>query len=471
LWILCKYTAPVFGTHIFEYSLVIAPVISLGHLSTTALAASTLGSMTSSVTGFSIIQGFVSCLDTLLPCAWTSGHPKLVGLWCQRVTVVMGLMCIPIISIWFNAERILLLLKQEEEVAKLAGIYLRWLSLALPGYIFNNISRRYFQSQGLFSIPTRIVICVAPINVALNYLLVLSPTPLRLGFIGAPISAVISMNLISLLSALYAVFWVPRTAWHPLSLRKAFSRLGVVCKLGFAGVGQTATEWWSWEVLACNFGPVALAAQSILESSASTSYQAPFSLSVATSVRVGNLLGEENSKRAELAARISLVMTLGIACVLSSMYFFFRHNWAYIFNNDPAVVELVAKVLPLVACFQLFDGLSATSGGILRARGKQVTGALLNLSAYYIIGIPLALVLAFYFEQGLFGLWVGITIALLYGGVVGVWLCLRTDWAHEVDKVRERIEKERRMGLVLPEEVQTLMTADEEESEGSRYAS
>lgn len=43
--------------------------------------------------------------------------------------------------IWFNAEPILLLLRQEPEVARLAGIYLKWASLGLPAYAFNCISR------------------------------------------------------------------------------------------------------------------------------------------------------------------------------------------------------------------------------------------------------------------------------------------------------------------------------------------
>ncbi|KAF7794040.1 hypothetical protein EIP86_005168 [Pleurotus ostreatoroseus] len=84
--ILSKYTLPVFGTHLLEYSLVIASVVSLGHLSTTALAASTLGSMTASVSGYSIVQGFTSTLDTMLPSAWTSSQPQLVGLWSQRMS-------------------------------------------------------------------------------------------------------------------------------------------------------------------------------------------------------------------------------------------------------------------------------------------------------------------------------------------------------------------------------------------------
>lgn len=74
-----------FSTHVLEYSLVIASVVSIGHISTTALAAISLGSMTASVSAFSIIQGLTSALDTLLPSAWTSSQPQLVGLWTQRM--------------------------------------------------------------------------------------------------------------------------------------------------------------------------------------------------------------------------------------------------------------------------------------------------------------------------------------------------------------------------------------------------
>ena len=71
-------------THVLEYSLVVVSVVSIGHISTSALAAISLGSMTASVSGFSIIQGMTSALDTLLPPAWTS-QPQLVGLWSQRM--------------------------------------------------------------------------------------------------------------------------------------------------------------------------------------------------------------------------------------------------------------------------------------------------------------------------------------------------------------------------------------------------
>ncbi|KAH9055675.1 MATE efflux family protein [Lactarius vividus] len=434
LRILFEYTMPVLGTHLLEYSLVIASVVSIGHLSTVALAASTLGMMTASVTGYSIIQGLSSTLDTMLPSAWTSPNPQLVGLWSQRMAVVMAAFLIPISFLWLNAESILLFLHQQPDVAHLAAVYLKYASIGLPAYAFNCISRRYFQSQGLFMVPTQIILVVAPINAFLNYFLVCGPEPIALGFVGAPLATAISFNLISISSIVYGIFFVPSTAWHPFS-RRSFTGLGVLVKLGLGGIGQTASEWWSWELIGRNLGPTVLAAQSVLLVSASTAFQAPFSLSVASSVRIGNLLGEQNAARAEVSAKMSMLLALFFAGVSSAIFLTFKNKWGYLFNDDPDVVSLVASILPLVALFQVFDGLNTVSGGILRARGKQVS--------FPWSGIPIAVWLAFRCNMGLHGLWYGLTVSLVYGSALGVWIALKTDWAWEVQKVQRRLEADK----------------------------
>ncbi|KAJ7484512.1 MATE efflux family protein [Mycena latifolia] len=444
LRILTKYSLPVYGTHLLEYSLIIAPVLTVGHLSTTALAGITLGSMTANFSGFSILQGCVSALDTVLPSAWTSPQPNLVGLWSQRMGVVMGAALIPMYCIWFNSEAILLGLRQDPEVAQLASLYLRWVSLGLPAYAFNLISRRYFQSQGLFAAPTRIICIVAPINALLNYVLVWGPEPIRLGYIGAPIATACAFNLVCLMNIIYGIFCAPRTAWQPIS-RRSFTSLGILVNLGLAGVGQTASEWWAWELVALAaslLGPVPLATQSILLSSSSTTYQAPFALSVAASVRIGNLLGELNSARAKVAANTALMMATALSMVFCAMFMVFRRSWAYLFSDDPVVVDLVASTLPLVALYQIFDGINGVTGGILRAKGKQMTGALLNLSAYLLIGIPFGIWLAFNRNLGIHGLWIGLTVAAGYCVACGGLMCVRTDWDREVKKVLARINAE-----------------------------
>lgn len=441
LGVLTKYTLPIYTTHLFEYSFNIASIVAIGHISTTALAAATLAFMTASVSGYAIVQGLVSALDTLLPAAWTSSHPQLVGLWSQRMLVVTAATLVPVFMVWFNVESILLLLRQDPEVSRLAAVYLKWSSFGLPAYSFNCISRRYFQSQGHFAVPTKIILVVAPINALLNYVLVWGPEPIRIGFIGAPIATSISFNLISISSIIYGIFYIERTAWCPISVR-SFTSLGCLVKLGLAGVGQTASEWWSWELnnLAASFlGPTALAAQSILLISSSCTFQAPFALSLATSVRIGNLLGEKQARRAGVSAYAAISLAVGISVIWSTMFVSFRQSWAYMVNDDPKVVALVASILPLVATYQVFDGIAAVTGGVLRAQGKQLIGALLNISAYYCIGIPFGVWLAFKTNIGLVGLWVGITAALVYCSAWGTYLCITADWQKEVMKALDRL--------------------------------
>ena len=49
------------------------------------------------------------------------------------------------------------------------------------------------------------------------------------------------------------------------------------------------------------------------------------------------------------------------------------------------VVKLVASLMPICALFQVFDGTAGVTGGILRARGKQFIGALLNLTQVFLL--------------------------------------------------------------------------------------
>lgn len=59
---------------------------------------------------------------------------------------------------------------------------------------------------------------------------------------------------------------------------------------------------------------------------------------------------------------------------------FIRVNFTYCTKAIPAeVVRLVGAILPTVALFQVFDANAAVTGGILRARGKQVRFPFLSL--------------------------------------------------------------------------------------------
>ena len=60
-------------------------------------------------------------------------------------------------------------------------------------------------------------------------------------------------------------------------------------------------------------------------------------------------------------------------------------------------------------------------------------------SSYYIIGIPMGIYLAFRQGMHLWGLWIGLTIALVFTSVIGGLIVLWADWDLEVKKVMERL--------------------------------
>lgn len=83
----------------------------------------------------------------------------------------------------------------------------------------------------------------------------------------------------------------------------------------------------------------------------------------------------------------------------------------------------------------------------------------LSCSAYYIIGIPFGIWLAFNQHWNLLGLWIGLTIALIYESLISSWICLTTDWDRQVEKVQLRLAAEHKAGLKQDAEAAAALVA------------
>ncbi|XP_025804218.1 protein DETOXIFICATION 40-like [Panicum hallii] len=75
------------------------------------------------------------------------------------------------------------------------------------------------------------------------------------------------------------------------------------------------------------------------------------------------------------------------------------------------------------------------------ACGWQATVAYINIGCYYLIVIPLGVLLGFKFDFGVKGLWGGMIGGTLMQTLILIWITFRTDGNREVEEARKRLDK------------------------------
>ena len=409
--VLSRYSAPLIVTFLLQYSLTVASIFTVGHLGTVELGAVSLASMTANITGYAVYQGLATSLDTLCAQAYGSGRKKLVGLQMQRMVYFLFVITIPIGIIWLCAEAILVRIVPERDTARLAAQYLRVILIGAPGYACFESGKRFTQAQGLFSASLYVLLICAPLNAFMNWLFVWQ---FGWGFIGAPTAVAVTDNLLPILLALYVRFVAGSHCW-PGFTKRALQNWGPMIRLALPGLVMVEAEMLAFELLtlaSSYFGTTVLAAQSVLTTAASITFQIPFPISIATTTRIANLIGATLSDAAKTTAKVSLTASIGVGLFNLILLSSLRNYIPRLFTSDQAVIDLVAAVLPLCAAFQLFDALSCNCNGILRGLGRQEVGGWVQLFCYYVVALPISMGMAFGAGWKLYGLWTGVAVAL-----------------------------------------------------------
>ena len=406
-----RYSVPLIVTFLLQYSLTVASIFTLGHVGNIELGAASLASMSANITGFAIYQGLATSLDTLCAQAYGSGKKHLVGLQMQRMVFFLWVITIPIAAVWLFSDKILAKIVPDPEVARLAGLYLKILIIGAPGYATFESAKRFFQAQGLFYASLYVLIVCAPLNAFLNWFFVWQ---LEWGFVGAPIAVVITQWLLPIGLLIYVRFVDGMQCWPGFTIR-AWKNWMPMIKLALPGVIMVEAECLAFELLtlaSAYFGTDALAAQSILATLCSITWQLPFPLSIAVSTRIANLIGATLVEAAWMTTKVGGFIAVFLGVLNFVILFGLREYLPALFTGDLAVQQMCAYVLPVCAAFQLFDAIAAICNGTLRGLGRQEIGGYVQLIFYYGVAMPISFGTAFGLGWGLRGLWVGVAVAL-----------------------------------------------------------
>ncbi|KAK9092590.1 hypothetical protein Syun_027501 [Stephania yunnanensis] len=425
------FSVPMIVTNVSYYCITMVAVMFAGHLGELELASATLANSWATVTGFALMTGLSGALETLCGQGFGAKLYRMLGVYLQSSMITTFVFSVLVSVVWYYSEPILILLHQEPQVAELAGIYMKHLIPALFAYGFLQCMLRFLQTQ---TVILPLVLCsLIPLalQVGFSYLFVYHTA---LGFKGAALSACLTLWISFVMLALY-VMYSPKFkyTWEGFS-SECWRHVIPSMKLAIPSAVMVCLEYWAFELLVLLAGlmPNSEISTSLIAMCVNTeavAFMVTYGFSAAVSTRVSNELGAGNGNRAKNAVAVTLKLSVVLALVVVLSLLFGHDIWASAFSDSPIIRKEFASMSPLLAISILFDSAQGVLSGVSRGCGWQHLAAWTNLGAFYVIGMPVAVLLAFKLQFYAKGLWIGLITGLFCQSCMLLLITLRTKWS------------------------------------------
>ncbi|XP_022882741.1 protein DETOXIFICATION 21-like isoform X2 [Olea europaea var. sylvestris] len=414
MWVVA---GPAIFTRFSAFGVSVISQAFVGHIGSTELAAYALVSTVLLRFANGIVLGMASGLETLCGQAYGAKQYHMLGIYLQRAWLVLFVTSTLLTPIFYFASSILKALGQDESIAEVAGIIGIWFIPAIYAFVISYSCQIYLQAQ-------------------IKY---------KFGITGAMVSTLLAYWIPNAGQLIFVVSGGCPETWKGFS-SLAFKDLWPIIKLSLSSGAMICLELWYNTILILLTGnlknaEVAIDALSICININGWEMMIALGFLGAASVRVSNELGSGNSKAAKFSIIMTVLTSLAIGLVLFVFFLFFRGHLAYIFTKSQDVAKAVAHLSPLLAFSILLNSVQPVLSGVAIGAGQQSRVAYVNIGSYYIVGIPIGVVLGYVIKLQVEGVWIGMLIGTLVQTIILLILTFRTNWDDEVSVARRRVDR------------------------------
>jgi MATE family, multidrug efflux pump len=416
---------PVVAVQVGQMAMGVVDTVMVGHVSARVLAAVALGNLYwfNSVV---LSMGTLMALDPVIAQAVGARDDAAIGRGLQRGLVLAVLLSAFTGLLLSLVHPVLLLARQKAEIIPDTVAYTYYSIPGILPFLFFVVLRQTLQALHRVAAMVWTMIGANLLNAGLNWVFVYghwgSPA---MGAQGSAIATLISRW--AMLFALLLLSWktlaphlIPtrREAWQTKPLWRLL-RLGIPIGLqqflessAFGAIG----------FMMGMLGTVELAAHQIAISLAALTFMVPLGVGAAAAVRVGRAIGAHDARRARLAARAAYACGGGFMSITALIFLAAPRLLAGAYTRESAVIAIAGSLIPIAGVFQVFDGAQAVGAGVLRGIGDTKAPLAAMLAGYWLLGLPVSIVLGFHTSLRAEGLWWGFVVSL---GVVAIFLLLR----------------------------------------------
>jgi MATE family multidrug resistance protein len=395
----------------------IVDTIMVGNLGPAAIGAVALGNAvyyTPALFGIGMLLG----LDTLVAQAYGRRDHDECHRWLAQSVYLACIVTPPLMLLIYLASFGFAPFGITPEVAAPAAAYLRILNWGTLPLLLYAGTRRYLQGVGDVRVITLTYVAANLINWFGNWVLIYG----KLGFPALDVNGSAISTLVArifMAAAMLGFAWrYERRRGHPLFRHWAgphLAKLRELARLGVPAAGQIVLEVGAWNLATFSAGwltPAALATHQIALNYASLTYMVPLGISAAAAVSVGHAVGAGDPARARRAGWLALGLGTSFMLMAAVVFLVAPGPLIALYTRDSQVMAVGPSLLGLAAAFQIFDGIQTVSTGALRGLGETRVPMLANLVGYWVLGLPLGLTLCFVLHWGIYGLWIGLLLAL-----------------------------------------------------------
>jgi MATE family multidrug resistance protein len=420
-----RLALPLVLAEIGWMSMAIVDTMMVGRLpnSAVAIAAVSLGGILVNVLSF-FAGGLLIGLDTLVSQAFGAGQRED----CHRSLlhgIYLSFVLAPLLMapVWFF-EPMLRAMRIAPDVIVLAVPYskaLAWGTLPLLLYF---AVRRCMQAMNIVRPIAFALVTANIINAGGNLLLIYGKWGIpAMGAVGSGWSTAWARIYLSVVLVGYLLWYDRRHRTRLLNtpIQPELRRIRRLIALGFPSAMQITLEVGVFALVTAligRLGAISLASHQIALNTVSFTYMVPLGVSSAAAVRVGQAIGRKDPKGAADAGGTAIFLGAAFMTCMSVVLLVIPRWIARSYTPDPAIIQSTIALLAAGAAFQLFDGIQTVATGALRGLGDTRTPMLCHFTAYWIIGLPLGSWLCFRLGWGAFGLWAGLSLALILIGIV-----------------------------------------------------
>ncbi len=146
---------------------------------------------------------------------------------------------------------------------------------------------------------------------------------------------------------------------------------------------------------------------------------------MALTIVVGVEFGAKRISEAKLYSDIGLQLSIAIAAFYIGLGYVCRGYLAHIYTTDAEVQILFCKFMAMAAVWQCGDSVAAPIQGILRGYKDVDSGFWSNVLAYWVICLPVGLVLDYFYDVGPMAYWQSLVSGVLCSAL---FMLYRLNW-------------------------------------------